>query len=680
MFQEMDNAPCGEATAPFPRNSLSSSQARPVLGGGEPDERTALLERALDASTNGVLITDARLSDNPILFANPGFAKMTGYQASEIMGRNCRFLQGPDTDPAQVDQIRAAIREERPCHVVIRNYKKDGTAFWNDLSLSPVRDTGGRLTHFIGVQTDVTEQRLCQEMKAARAYAESIVDTVREPLLILDGEDRVVSANRSFYQTFQVGEKETTGERIQNLGNGQWNRADLRKRIQDIRDADTRFENFEVEHVFPGIGSRTMLLNARKVYRPGNHSEMVLLAIEDVTGQKQAQAERQKAEDALRASEQHFRGVLETIHLFAVILDARGAITFCNDFLLGFTGYERDAVAGQDWFDRFVPRDQRDRSRQLYRNNIAEQTMPAHRESDILTWHGLRHLISWNDLLLHDGDGAVVGVVSVGEDITRRRQSEVQLAADYEREKRTAEALQSALLLTKPPETYPDLATATFYQASGDEAGVGGDFFDTFALEGGKVALVVGDASGKGLAAAVRTAEVKFALRAFLRAYEEIDLARTMSRLNQFVFDFQHLDKRGWETFIVLSLAVVDPQSGAAWFSTAGAEAPLVLRAGGEAVAVAVTGLPLGVERTTTYAATSLHMDKGDVVLLATDGITEARCGRSFLGYEGMVELAQQASNAGSLQAMGKAILDGARGFADGRLHDDACLLLATRR
>ena len=122
-----------------------------------------LRDRAIAATSNGIVITDSTLPDNPIIFCNPAFESMTGYPPSDVVGRNCRFLQGPDTDPATIAQIRQAVREQLECQVVIKNYRKDGTMFWNELTVSPVRDPNGRVTNFIGVQTDVTDRKRAEE-------------------------------------------------------------------------------------------------------------------------------------------------------------------------------------------------------------------------------------------------------------------------------------------------------------------------------------------------------------------------------------------------------------------------------------------------------------------------------------------------------------------------------------
>ncbi len=126
-------------------------------------EQLALKDRALAAAAEGITIADARLPDLPLIYANSGFERLTGYSAESVIGKNCRFLQGRGTDPDAAEEIRRALREERDCVVEILNYRKDGTPFWNRLSITPVRDDRQRLTHFIGVQSDVTVRRNAEE-------------------------------------------------------------------------------------------------------------------------------------------------------------------------------------------------------------------------------------------------------------------------------------------------------------------------------------------------------------------------------------------------------------------------------------------------------------------------------------------------------------------------------------
>jgi PAS domain S-box-containing protein len=114
---------------------------------------------AIRGSRMPMLITDPRQHDNPMVFANDAFLVLTGYERDEVMGRNCRFLQGEGTDPAAVDQLRAAIRDEVDINLDILNYRKDGTPFWNALYLSPVTNEAGELRYFFASQLDVTERK-----------------------------------------------------------------------------------------------------------------------------------------------------------------------------------------------------------------------------------------------------------------------------------------------------------------------------------------------------------------------------------------------------------------------------------------------------------------------------------------------------------------------------------------
>lgn len=135
-----------------------------ALGAARVREVRGLLDRAVRSSADGIVITDAQAPDNPIVFVNPAFERMTGYAAEVAVGRNCRFLQGEgDRDQPALDELRDALREGRECQVVIRNRKKDGEPFWNELSVSPVRDERGELANFVGVQSDVTERKRFEE-------------------------------------------------------------------------------------------------------------------------------------------------------------------------------------------------------------------------------------------------------------------------------------------------------------------------------------------------------------------------------------------------------------------------------------------------------------------------------------------------------------------------------------
>jgi PAS domain S-box-containing protein len=123
------------------------------------DYQLRLKDRTLAATAEGITISDNLQQDNPIVYANEGFERLTGYDKEDVLGKNCRFLQGENTDPATIDEIRRSIQEERPCSVEILNYRKDGSTFWNLLSITPIRDESGRVTNFLGIQSDITKRK-----------------------------------------------------------------------------------------------------------------------------------------------------------------------------------------------------------------------------------------------------------------------------------------------------------------------------------------------------------------------------------------------------------------------------------------------------------------------------------------------------------------------------------------
>jgi PAS domain S-box-containing protein len=122
------------------------------------DYQFRLKDRAMSAVAEGVTISDNLQKDNPIIYANEGFERLTGYNKADVLGINCRFLQGEDTDKSKIAEIRKSIKEEIPCFVEILNYRKDGTPFWNGLSITPIRDESGRVTNFIGIQSDISKR------------------------------------------------------------------------------------------------------------------------------------------------------------------------------------------------------------------------------------------------------------------------------------------------------------------------------------------------------------------------------------------------------------------------------------------------------------------------------------------------------------------------------------------
>ncbi|RUO35173.1 putative bifunctional diguanylate cyclase/phosphodiesterase [Aliidiomarina sanyensis] len=158
-------------------------------------EQTELstLKRGVEASVNGVVIADAKRPGWPLVYVNPAFEKMTGYAKDEMLGRNCSMLQGADTDPRAIEQIRNRLIKQKDVQTTLKNYRKDGTLFWNDLYIAPVRDSAGELTHFVGIQNDVTERKQQEDELAWHATHDVLTRLPNRMLL----EDRLAQAWRS---------------------------------------------------------------------------------------------------------------------------------------------------------------------------------------------------------------------------------------------------------------------------------------------------------------------------------------------------------------------------------------------------------------------------------------------------------------------------------------------------
>ncbi len=163
-----------------PDGSSHTAHAHALVGDAE---RLHLLDEAVGITREGIVITDSQAPDEPIIYVNRGFERITGYGYEEVLGRNCRFLQGADTDPAEVDKIRQALRDATPVTVELLNVRKDGSEFWNLVSITPIVDAAGLVTHRVGVQLDVTDRKRAQDaLRTARDQLEQRVAERTEDL------------------------------------------------------------------------------------------------------------------------------------------------------------------------------------------------------------------------------------------------------------------------------------------------------------------------------------------------------------------------------------------------------------------------------------------------------------------------------------------------------------------
>src|SRR5579883_442338 len=168
----------------------------PLLISADSGDALDILQRTVAAAASGLVIARAGNGDNPIIYCNPAFCRLTGFAEDEVLGKDCRFLQGPHTDPAAVEDIRRALGTGRGCRTILRNYKKNGCSFWNELLISPMRDQSGKLTHWVGVQTDVSDLKETQAaLAASNEKVINILESMTDAFFSLDREWRFTYVN-----------------------------------------------------------------------------------------------------------------------------------------------------------------------------------------------------------------------------------------------------------------------------------------------------------------------------------------------------------------------------------------------------------------------------------------------------------------------------------------------------
>jgi diguanylate cyclase (GGDEF)-like protein/PAS domain S-box-containing protein len=263
---------------------------------GQPAASEERYRKLFETAKDGILILDA--ATGKIDDVNPFLMEMLGYPYEDFVGKKLWQI-GPMKNVKECK--RAFLELQTQEYVRYENLPletKDGRLVEVEF-VSNVYQVGHAKVIQCNIR-DITERKRAEcAIADSRAYSESIVNTIREPLIVLDAALKVISANRSFYKTFKVKPEETDEQLIFSLGNGQWDIPRLRELLEKLVHKNGAFDDFEVEHEFPVIGQRTMLLNARKIRDGSDTGTLILLAIEDIT-------ERRKMEKALQDSKERF--------------------------------------------------------------------------------------------------------------------------------------------------------------------------------------------------------------------------------------------------------------------------------------------------------------------------------------------------------------------------------------
>ena len=452
----------------------------------QTEEQLRLSEKAIAASSNGIVLADARLEDHPIIFVNPAFEKITGYSTPEIFGKNLRFLQGSDRDQPELERLRTALKNQESCAVILRNYRKDGTLFWNELNLSPIYDERGNLTHYLGIQNDVTESKLAQERLRQQLQREQLIKTVTQRIResldldeILDTTvaevKRVLQTDRALiYQIYPDG----TGEAIaEGVNPGLTRILDrtfpeevfpqeiyddyIRGKVGMICDVDKEeildclvdfVGQFQVKAkvAVPIIRQNKLwgLLIVHQCSSPRKWLSQEINLLKQLASQlgiaiqqsqlyKQLQTElqeRQEAEQALQISRERLQYLLDSTPGIIYSLEAKGEYraTFISENVSRILGYSRSQLYDKEfWMNHLHPDDRP----AIFKNGMARLFERGYDSAEyrFLTGDGTYRWIYDRLKLVRDAAGQPLEIIGYGIDISDRKQAEEQLTQLSER-------------------------------------------------------------------------------------------------------------------------------------------------------------------------------------------------------------------------------------------------------
>jgi PAS domain S-box-containing protein len=259
----------------------------------------AIRDRAIAEANSGFIITDFRSHDNPIVFANPAFLKITGYSLNEVIGRNCRFLCEGDSSQEGLNEVRAAISAGRGCKVVVRNYRKDGSMFWNELTISPVHDREGKISHFVGIQNDITVYKCREEENKKLAL---VAEHTNNMVIITDKNGIVEWVNRGYTRITGFPQNKALEKNISVLMSGS---VGVEHNIDKIFKCIADKKTVKIEHrICTKSGKEIWLeLNIQPVYSEGGVKQYVAIG-SDIS-------RRKITENALRESQERLSLVMQ---------------------------------------------------------------------------------------------------------------------------------------------------------------------------------------------------------------------------------------------------------------------------------------------------------------------------------------------------------------------------------
>jgi PAS domain S-box-containing protein len=634
-----------------------------------------LLDRAVAASSNGIVITDPKLPDNPIVYVNPAFEKISGYATDEVRGRNCRFLQADDRDQSALDELRVALREKRECRVVLRNYRKDGTPFWNELYVSPVHDEDGRLTNFVGVQNDISERRRIEEVlreSEERFRATFEHAAIGAAQVGIDG--RWLRVNRRLSEIVGYEREELLQRTFQDITHPDDLEGDL-AHMRLLLEGELQTYTMEKRYLRKGGPEVWVNITVSLVRDASGEPAYFIAVVEDISERKKAEEER----DLLLVREQLARAEAVAARRRLTLLAAAGpALAASLDYEQTLEDITRLLVPElADWCLLDIVEDdgsvnqlaaahaeeeKEDLLRKLREHRRFGEGDPGSTAEVLRTGRSVllsdlpdttfyepelegEHLEIVNRLeprslmcvpLLARGRtiGAITLISSrldrcydeddlmLAEDLAYRCALSADNARLYRDRSEIARVLQRSLLPPHLPEI-PGVQVGAEYLPVGEANDVGGDFYDLInTVEDGWL-CAIGDVRGKGVEAASVTALARYTIRAVTLKNDRP--SEVLAALNEAML--RQLPEDRFCTAACVRLESQDDGSAGVRVdvSRAGHPPPLMVHSGGEVEEVGCSGRVLGVFPDAELRDTSLRLMPGETLVLYTDGVTEAR-------------------------------------------------------
>lgn len=653
-------------------------------------DREHFLNHVIEVMPGSLHIFDVVEQRN--VFVSSGISAALGYRPEDFpdfTGEALTRLLHPEDRPRFREHMERVkkLREGETAELEFRLRDRWGKERWfQSTDTVFTRDEAGAVRQAIGAAREITERKRAEValraalvgVEEARTQLRQIVEHLPVGVLVAEVSGEVAVLNNALAQIWR-GSRTQEGKllypeyRAWHIGSGEplqpheWPLGATIATGEAQPSREIQIERFD--------GSRGVILTSAVPIKDaaGNLTHAVAVAA-DIT-------ERTEMEQALRRSEARLRRIFDANLVGLLYAHMDGRFLSANDKFLDLVGYSRDELeAGELHARRLTPPDHLEVSWRAQRQLRERGAAPLY-EKEYVRKDGSRVPVLIGTTMLEDAGDMVVAFVL---DLSQQKQTEAKLSAAnaslataLKRERNIAVALQQSLTQMPPEDSFAGYQFHAVYEPAWEEADVGGDFVDAFLLDDDRLAVVVGDVSGKGLRAAARTAEIKYSLRGML--HERRSPAAALNGLNEYFCDSRRRGTESVDEFICLSLAIIDRNTGGVVLSTAGSEPPLYVRASGDTEESTVRGTPLGVFAEMQYREEERMLGTGDLLVLTTDGITEARRGGEFFGYEGLTRSVTNRRLVPELTQLADELVAEAKEFAGGALHDDTCLLLVRR-